>query len=98
MDGNLVDVAKEGQKGLLMLAELVQHATIMGEIGELYNERYLHKGDYMETTGTGIQWVMRCMGHSRYFYKMFRMSVEIFMALHASLYQRIDLYQQCFIH
>jgi hypothetical protein len=29
---------------------------------------------------------------------MFRMSVEIFMALHASLYQRIDLYQQCFIH
>jgi hypothetical protein len=26
--------------------------------------------------------VMRCMGRPRYFYKMFRTSVEIFMALH----------------
>jgi hypothetical protein len=49
MDGKLAQVAKEGQKGLLMLAELAQHAAIMGEMGELYNERYLHKGDYRET-------------------------------------------------
>jgi hypothetical protein len=50
MDRKLADVAKEGQKKLLMLAELTQHAAIMGEIGELYNERYLHKDDCRETT------------------------------------------------
>jgi hypothetical protein len=77
MDGKLADVAKEG-KGLLMLTELAQHAAIMGEMGELYNERYLHKGDYREMTETEIQWVMRCMGRPTYFYKMFRRSVEIF--------------------
>jgi hypothetical protein len=71
MDGKLADVAKEGQKGLLMLAELAQHAAIMGEIGELYNERYLHKDNYRETTETRIQWVMRCMDRPTYFYKMF---------------------------
>jgi hypothetical protein len=54
----------------------------MGEMGKIYNERYLHKGDYRETTETGIQWVMRCMDHPKYFYKIFQMSVEIFMALH----------------
>jgi hypothetical protein len=55
MDAKIADVAKEGQKGLLMLAELAQYAAIIGEIGELYNERYLHKGDYRETTETRIQ-------------------------------------------
>jgi hypothetical protein len=54
----------------------------MGETGELYNERYLHKGDYREMIEIGIQWVMRYMGHPRYFHKMFRMSVEIFMTLY----------------
>jgi hypothetical protein len=54
----------------------------MGEMGELYSEWYLHKGDYRETIKTRIQWVMRCMGYPRYFYQMFRMSVKIFMALH----------------
>jgi hypothetical protein len=32
MHGRLPDVAKEGQKGLLMLAELAQHAAAMGEM------------------------------------------------------------------
>jgi hypothetical protein len=91
MDGKLADIAKEGQKGLLMLAELAQYAAIMGEMGELYNERYLYKDDYRETIETGIQWVMRCMGHPRYFYKMFRMSVEIFMALHDLLVSTNEL-------
>jgi hypothetical protein len=38
MDGKLADIAKEGQKGLLTLAELAQHTAITGEMGELYNE------------------------------------------------------------
>ncbi|BAF28583.2 Os11g0599400, partial [Oryza sativa Japonica Group] len=81
-DGKLVDVAKEGQKGLLMLADLAQHASIMGEMANLYTERYLQKGAYRQTPETGIQWVMRLMDRPRYFYKMFRMSPEIFHALH----------------
>jgi hypothetical protein len=54
MDRKLAYVAKEGQKGLLILAELAQHAVVMGEMGELYNERYLHKGEYRETAESRI--------------------------------------------
>jgi hypothetical protein len=54
-----------------MLAELAQHAAIMGEMGELYNKQYLHRDDYMQMTEIEIQWVTRCMGRPRYFYKMF---------------------------
>jgi hypothetical protein len=42
MHGRLLDVAK-GQKGLLMLAELAQHAAAMGEMGNLYTKWYLIK-------------------------------------------------------
>jgi hypothetical protein len=81
MDRRLADVAKQGKEGLLMLAELSQHAAVMGEMDNLYTEWYLQKGAYRETEETGIQWVMKCMERPRYFYKMFRMSPEIFQAL-----------------
>jgi hypothetical protein len=42
----------------------------------------LDKEEYRETPDTGIQWVMNSVGHPRYFYKMFHMSINIFMALH----------------
>ncbi|XP_025877483.1 uncharacterized protein [Oryza sativa Japonica Group] len=51
-------------------------------MANLYTERYLQKGAYRQTPETGIQWVMRLMDRPRYFYKMFRMSPEIFHALH----------------
>ena len=54
----------------------------MGNIGNLYTERYLNKGPYREAQQTGIQWVMECFNRPRYFYKMFRMSTEVFMSLH----------------
>lgn len=82
MDDRLGDVAKGGQKRLLLLAELAQHAGAIGEMGNLYTERYLQKAEYRETSETGIQWVMRCMSRPRYFYKMFQMSTEIFEKLH----------------
>jgi hypothetical protein len=44
MHGRLPDVSKEGQKGLLKLAELSQHGAAMGEMGNLYTKRYLEKG------------------------------------------------------
>jgi len=77
-----MDAAKGGQNSLLMLAELAQHAAVMGEMGKLYTERYLQKSAYREARETGIQWVMSCLDKPRYFYKMFRMSPEIFWALH----------------
>ena len=79
------DLAKNGQKGLLLLAELSQQAAIIGEMGYQYTERYLHKGKYRETPETGIQWVMRCFARPKNFYKMFRMSIEVFTALHELL-------------
>jgi hypothetical protein len=82
MDGTMEDLAKKGQEGLLHLAELSQHAAIFGEIGKQYTDKYLNKGKYRSTPETGIQWVMRCMSRPRYFYKMFRMSPDVFMALH----------------
>ena len=53
MDDKLGAVAKEGQKGLLLLAELAQHAAAIGEMGNLYTKRYLHKGEYRETPEIG---------------------------------------------
>ena len=85
------DLAKNGQKGLLLLAELSQQAAITGEMGYQYTERYLHKGKYRETPETGLQWVMRCMGRPRYFYKMFRMSTDVFMSLHDLLISNYGL-------
>src|SRR3954468_6364132 len=76
------DVAKKGHEGILLLAELANQAATMGNIGNLYTERYLNKGPYREPQQTGIQWVMECFDRPRYFYKMFRMSTEVFMSLH----------------
>ena len=40
MDGHLGALA-EGKKGLLLLAELAQHATMVGGMGNSYAEKYL---------------------------------------------------------
>jgi len=71
MDENLEGVAKKGLKGLVLLAELSQHAVVIGQMGAQYTERYFDKGEYRETPGTRIQKVMRCFARPRYFYKMF---------------------------
>ena len=84
MDENLEGVA-QGQKRLLLLAELSQHAAIIDQMGAQYTDRYWNKGEYRETPETGLQWVMRCFSRPRYFYKMFRMSTDVFMALHELL-------------
>ena len=42
------DVSKKGHEGLLLLAELAKQAATMGNIGNLYTERYLNKGPYIE--------------------------------------------------
>ena len=85
MDDNLEGVAKEGQKGLVLLAELSQHDAVIGQMGAQYTKCYFDKGEYRETLETGIQWVMRWFACPRYFYKMFRMSTEVFTALHELL-------------
>jgi hypothetical protein len=86
MGDNMEELAKKGQKGLLLLAEL----SIIGQMGNLYTDRYLHKGHYRvallkKRLQGSIQWVVRCMSRPRYFYKMFRMSPEVFMELQEML-------------
>jgi hypothetical protein len=59
MDASLRDLAKQGHEKLVLLvelAELTQLATILGNMGYLYNERYLHNDTYREALETGLQW------------------------------------------
>lgn len=79
------------KKGLLLLAELSQHAAILGDMGNQYTELYLQKREYRETPESGHQWVMRCFDRPRYFYKMFRMSPKVFMKLHDLLISKYGL-------
>lgn len=58
------------------------HADVLGDMDKLYTVWYLLKGEYGETLKTKIQWVMKCFDRPRYFYNMFRMSIEVFIALH----------------
>ena len=78
------ELEKKGQHSLLLLNELSQHAALVGNLGDLYNKCYFHKGEYrtIEAPESGYEWVMRCFKRPRYFYKMFRMSPDVFMALH----------------
>jgi len=82
MDASMEELAKKGQQSLLLLNELSQHAALLGNLCHTYNKRYFHKGSYREAPETGYEWVMRCFQRPRYFYKMFRMSPDVFMALH----------------
>ena len=77
MDASTEELAKKGQQSLLLLNELSQHATLLGNLGHIYNKRYFHKGGYREGPETGYEWVMRCFKRPRYVYKMFRMSPDI---------------------
>jgi hypothetical protein len=73
MDASMEDLAKKEQQSLLFvsqLSELSHHAAVLGNLGSLYHERYLHKGEYRDKDApeTGYQWVMRCFNRPRYFY------------------------------
>jgi hypothetical protein len=84
MDATMEELAKKGHESLLLLNELSQHAALLGNLGNLYNGCYFHKGKYrkMDVSESGFEWVMQLFKHARYFYKMFQMTPEIFMALH----------------
>ena len=80
-----------GAKGLRALAELAHQAAVMGDIGNLYTDKYLNKQSYRNPQQTGYEWVMECFGGPRYFYKMFRMSPEVFTSLHDLLVSNYGL-------
>ena len=83
MDPNIANVGK-GQHALLLWNELSQHATILGNFSNLYNECYFHKGEYrsLDALESVFQGIIRLMNHPIQFYKVFRMSPAVFMALH----------------
>jgi hypothetical protein len=85
MAAHMEEVARKAQEGLLLLAELSNQAATLGHLGNLYTERYYDKSAYIDAQQTGIEWVMECLGRPRYFYKMFRMTTKVFMALHDML-------------
>lgn len=84
MDGNMDDLVKNGQKGLLLLADCRSRLPLL--VKWVTNTL---SGIY--TKETRLQWVMRCMDRPRYFYTMFRMSTDIFVALHDLLISNYGL-------
>jgi hypothetical protein len=76
------ELAKKGHNGLQLLAELSKQAATIGHLGDRYTERYLNKNDYRNPQQSGIEWVEECLAAPKYFYKMFRMTPEVFMVLH----------------
>jgi hypothetical protein len=82
MDEELQELVKKGYKGLQLLAELSKQAASIGYLGDKYSTRYLNKSDYRVPQQTRIEWVQECLAAPRYFYKMFRMTVEVFWSLH----------------
>jgi hypothetical protein len=51
MDASMEDLAKKEQQSVLFLSqlsELSHHTAVLGNLGSLYHERYLHKGEYRD--------------------------------------------------
>jgi hypothetical protein len=93
MDATMEEMVKKGHESRPLLNELSQHADLLGNLGNLYNECYSHKGEYrkIDTPESCFEWVMHLFKRPRYFYMMFRMSPEVFMALHNLLVSSNDL-------
>jgi hypothetical protein len=74
-------VGKKGQQSLLLLNELSQDVALHGNLGNLHNEHYFHKGEHREidVPESDFEWVIQLFNHPRHFYKMFRMSQKVFM-------------------
>jgi hypothetical protein len=85
------DLVKKGHNELQLLAELSKQAATIGHLGDRYTERYLNKNDYRNPQQSGIEWVEECLAAPRYFYKMFRMTPEVFWELHNLLVANYDL-------
>jgi hypothetical protein len=89
MDGGMEELVKEAYKIFHLFAEFSKHAATIRQLGEKYSELYFNKSEYRVPQQYGIEWVEECFGLPRQFYKMFRMSIEMFWSLHdllASIY------------
>jgi hypothetical protein len=82
MDLKLEELIKKGYKGLQLLAELSKQAASIGYLADQYATRYLNKSDYRVPKQTGIEWFEECLTYPSQFYKMFRMTSEVFWSLH----------------
>jgi hypothetical protein len=82
MDVDMKELVKNGYKGLHLFAEMSKHAATIARLDDQYSERYFNKSEYIIPQQSGIEWVEECFGLPRHFYKMFRMSIEMFWSLH----------------
>jgi hypothetical protein len=48
MDAAMEELAEKGQQSPLLLNGLSQHAGLLWNLGNLYNEHHFHKGEYRE--------------------------------------------------
>jgi hypothetical protein len=71
-DETMEELAKKGH-GSLLLYELSQHVALLGNLGNMYNERYFHKGEYRDRDAweSGFEWIMWLFKRPKYFYKIF---------------------------
>ncbi|KAL5678138.1 hypothetical protein ACJX0J_014269 [Zea mays] len=71
MDASVGELGKKGHQSLLLLNELSQHAALLGNIGSLYNERYLQKDEYIskEDPETGYDWCLLKNEHEKPHFK-----------------------------
>jgi hypothetical protein len=51
------EAAKNGYRGLHLLAELSKQAATIGQLEDVHSQRYLQKGEYRDVGQSGIDWV-----------------------------------------
>lgn len=79
MDTELQELIKKGYKDLQLLAELSNQAASLGSLADQYSTRYLNKSEYRDPQQSGIEWFEECLAYPKQFYKMFRMTPEVFL-------------------
>jgi hypothetical protein len=79
MDTELQELTKKACKGLQLLAELSNQATSLGYLADQYSTRYLNKSPYRDPQQSGMEWFEECLTYPNQFYKMFRVSPEVFL-------------------
>jgi hypothetical protein len=51
------EAAKNGYRGLHLLAELSKQAATIGQLEDVHSQRYLQKCEYRDAGQSGIDWV-----------------------------------------
>jgi hypothetical protein len=95
MDTELQELTKKACKGLQLVAELCNQAASLGYLADEYSTRYLNKSAYRDPQQSGMEWFEECLTYPNQFYKMFRVTPEVFWSLHDLLVSTYGLKSTC---